>query len=208
MPQPMPSFARQSFDSSRFGDPVALQTEWKPLKGGGTNFRTHRLTKVNDRKVEFRPTKGTRGFSGIMMAFGIIIPVYHHIEGIVDASYGLFLGALIAWAFGGLFFWVGLKFWNRMKTVLQFDKQSGRFITKPLVQRSISLEKIHAIQLIRERMTSTSSSSKSSFTSYELNLVLHDASRVPVIDHSGRNFIRDDAKKLSGFLDVPLWDGM
>lgn len=202
-----------SFDPSQFNDPVAVQTEWTPLKGGGTNFRTHNLIKVSDRKMEFSPSTGTRLFSGFLMGFGLSIPVYHHqVQGVVDASYGPFLGAAIAWGFGGLFFWVGLRFWMRLKGKCVFDKSTGRFLNDGQDYRVVSLDELHAIQLIRERMTSSDSSvgssSRSSFTSYELNLVLHDGRRAPVMDHSDRRQIRDDAEKLGEFLGVPVWDSV
>ena len=34
-------------DPEVFNHPLAQQTEWYPLKGGGTNFQTHRLDSSN-----------------------------------------------------------------------------------------------------------------------------------------------------------------
>lgn len=94
-----------AFDPNQFIDPVATRTDWSPLKGGGTNFKTHKLKKV------------------------------------------------------------------------------------------------HALQLISEYVRGD----KSSYYSYELNLVLKDGERINVIDHGDRSAIQRDAQALAGFLGKPLW---
>ncbi len=47
---------------------------------------------------------------------------------------------------------------------------------------------------------------KSSYYSYELNLVLDDGSRINVVDHGNLDRLRGDAQTLSRFLDKPVWD--
>jgi hypothetical protein len=47
---------------------------------------------------------------------------------------------------------------------------------------------------------------KSSYYSYELNLVLDDGRRINVIDHGNLDRLRSDAQPLSRFLDKPVWD--
>ena len=77
-----------------------------------------------------------------------------------------------------------------------YDKEELKAFTK--------LDDIHAIQLISEYI----SGKKSSYYSYELNLVLKDASRINVIDHGNDSTISSNAKVLSRFLDVPVWDAI
>jgi hypothetical protein len=64
------------------------------------------------------------------------------------------------------------------------------------------LEDVHAIQLLREYCRGN----KSSYYSYELNLVLHDGRRVNVVDHGKHSQILDEARMLSECLEVPVWD--
>ena len=74
-----------------------------------------------------------------------------------------------------------------------------------LVERgdsSAPLSSIHALQLLSEFV----SGSKSSYHSYELNLVLNDGSRINVVDHGNLDRLRSDANTLSRFLDKPIWD--
>ena len=120
------------------------------------------------------------------------------------------LGVLVV--IGRPFSWEGLKFWLRIKSSCIFDKSTGRYsqhIGEYVIGR---LDEIYALQLIREGMRSSDSgvgsSSKSSFISYELNLVLASGKRVPVIDHSARDQIQKDADTIVRFLDVPLWDNI
>ena len=74
-----------------------------------------------------------------------------------------------------------------------------------LVRRNDSsapLSSIHALQLLSEFI----SGSKNSYYSYELNLVLHDGSRINVVDHGNLERLRSDASTLSQFLGKPVWD--
>jgi hypothetical protein len=64
------------------------------------------------------------------------------------------------------------------------------------------LEDIHAIQLLSEYVRR----SKSSYYSYELNLVLNDGKRLIVVDHGNLTRLQEDAKKLLEFLGKPVWD--
>ena len=65
------------------------------------------------------------------------------------------------------------------------------------------LSEVKAIQVLRERI----SSKNGSYYSYEINLVLADASRINVIDHGKHEAVIDDAELLATTLGVPLWDG-
>ncbi len=57
--------------------------------------------------------------------------------------------------------------------------------------------------MLRERIRSKNGS----YYSYEINLVLHNASRVNVIDHGNHQAVIEDAETLAQALGVPLWDG-
>ena len=64
------------------------------------------------------------------------------------------------------------------------------------------LDRVHAIQIVHERVRD----SDSSYTSYEINLVLHDAQRVTVVDHGSLKHIRRDAEQIAELIGVPVWD--
>lgn len=95
-----------------------------------------------------------------------------------------------------------------------FDKERGYFhrgwkkperaIDPALLKNYLPLDKIHALQLISERV----SGNKSSYLSYELNLVDVDGGRVNVVDHGHLRGIEEDARMLAEFLGKPLWNGI
>lgn len=47
---------------------------------------------------------------------------------------------------------------------------------------------------------------RASWRSYELNLVLDDGSRVPVVEYSDRSELSADVERLSALIDKPVWD--
>ncbi|WP_092447345.1 hypothetical protein [Winogradskyella sediminis] len=63
------------------------------------------------------------------------------------------------------------------------------------------MKSIVAIQIIGEYVQSDDGSYKS----FELNLVLDDASRRNVVDHGNLKSIIKDAEMLSAFLNIPIW---
>ena len=206
--------ATASVDPAVFNHPVAQKTEWHPLKGGGTNFQTHRLDSSNPDKLVFSATLGAKMFSGLFAViglFGMVIPAVIFFTG------GMKEGALLMFAllFGGTFFGVGMfmlylfalprvfdtfygcyyKGWKRPQHTIQMSQNKKHAITH--------LNEVEAIQVLRERINSKNGS----YHSYEINLVLNDASRVNVIDHGNHQAIIEDAETLARILGVPFWDG-
>ncbi|MCA9101099.1 MAG: hypothetical protein KDA63_08120 [Planctomycetales bacterium] len=200
-----------TIDPATFGDPLALDVSWEPLKRGGTNFATHRLS-VSLQRCAFRATWGAIIFYLIFLVSGLAasgVGVYLLMDG-DDAT--PWFAPLVLLAFGALFGGVGgaLFFFGTRPVV--FDRQFGWFYKghggPPMAYTddgpgdAARLVDIHALQIVREYV----SSNDSSYYSYELNLVLGDGKRVAVVDHGNRQRLRDDAAQLAEFLDVPLWD--
>ena len=203
---------RVHFDPSQFDDLIAAQIEWSPAKGGGANFKTHNLVQVNRNRIVFRSSIGARIFYGVFLLMGLGFAVafsYPQIsEGTFNFSFDSFFPILFGFLFaviGGLLLYFGTKpivfekgngyFWKGRKnpeTVYNINDQKN--CTK--------LKEIYALQIISEYVRSN----KSSYYSYELNLVLNDGSRINVIDHGKLDKIREDAEKLSQFLDKSVWD--
>ena len=78
-----------------------------------------------------------------------------------------------------------------------FRSHGGR---KPA--ESVELTRVKALQIISELCRGD----KSSYHSYELNLILDNASRINVVDHGSLSKLREDANRLAQFLGVPIWD--
>ena len=203
-----------TFDPAGLNDPVALQTAWSPAKGGGANFRTHRLVTVDHSRLEFKATAGAVVFYLIFLLVGLGvmlgIPAARLVAGdslglTADTLVPLLIGLLFA-LIGGVMLYFGTApivfdlrqgcFWKGRRQPAQvFDKQS--------MKNFAQLPDIHALQIISEYC-----SGKNSYYSYELNLVLKDGQRLNVVDHGNLARLREDANKLAQFLGRPLWDGL
>ena len=202
----------EGFDPSVFDDPVALETEWVPAASGGASFRTHRLVQPSANRVEFTATRGAKAFYLLFFLVGSGL-LFFHLDRIRIEQTGFpDQNTLVPIVVGAVFAVVGacLGWFGTVPRV--FDQRHaafwrGRRLPTPmeLVARgnsSAPLSSIHALQLLSEFI----SGSKSSYHSYELNLVLHDGSRINVVDHGNLERLRSDANTLSQFLDKPAWD--
>ena len=95
-------------------------------------------------------------------------------------------------------FGAGMLWWLYRKNVL-FVKKQGAYTFRG---KSFPLHEVHSIQLIREYC----SGNEGPYLSYEMNLVLKTGERFNVTDHNSLGAIRVDSKKLSEYLDIPVWD--
>lgn len=205
---------RTPFDPSKFNDSLAMTTPWTPLKGGGTNFRTHQLVQMNYNRIEFKATLGAKFFAALFMTVGVAIPAWIGYDTYQKTGILFQREILFTVLFGLLFFGIGaLLFYSFAKPVI-FDKTKGmywkgwkppqRYLSKMENKNSSRISDIHALQLISEFVRSD----KSSYFSYELNLVLRDGTRLNVVDHGKADKLREDAKLLADFLGVPVWDAI
>lgn len=202
---------RAHFDPATLDDPVAMETEWSPLKKGGANFCTRKLVQVSPLRYEFRASLGAILFYLLFLLIGLgvsIIPIAEIIlSGEIWTSKVLFLGAfsLIFTLAGGLMLYFGTR-------PVVFDKQhdcfwKGKITADELIYATANellmpFKEIYAIQLIAEYL----SDSESSYYSYEVNLVSREGVRTNVVDHGKLEKIHEDANTLAQFLDVPVWD--
>lgn len=205
----------RTVDVTQFNHPLAAEVDWHPLKGGGSNFQTHRLDCSNPDLLTFKATKGTLLLCGIFVFIGLLgfaIPLVIFLF-IQPDEWAIFLFALL---FGGIFLAVGLLMYYFMTIPRVFDTFYGCYYKarkRPVHSFSFNnddqakhamthISDIKAIQVIRERI----SSKNGSYHSYEINLVLNDASRINVIDHGKHQAVIEDAETLALNLGVPLWD--
>ena len=194
---------RELLDLNRFNDPVALQVSWAPLVRGGSNFCTHRAQvdeSLSGSRLVFKITPAVYGFCLLFMAVGVIglVGFLLLLLGVAgaDGSSGLFGFVPCVFLVVG---WLLLRGFRRKEA--HFEQFSSQFRQGDSVH---SLHDVRAIQLIREYVRGD----KSSYYSYELNLICGDASRLNVTDHGSLRVIRADAALLGRYLSIPVWDGI
>ncbi|MFH2204350.1 MAG: hypothetical protein ABIJ96_14630 [Elusimicrobiota bacterium] len=195
-------------DPKSFNDPLAERTQWTPAKGGGANFCTSKLHEAGPGRFEFRPTIGMKLFAMVFLLMGLgAVTLGINLFFFVEAP-GHDWGALIPVLVGAVFAAVGGGMLHANAKPLVFDRTRSLFYRGAAgaapPKDYIELSRIHALQLISERCTGKNSS----YYSYELNLILDDASRVNVADHGDRERLREDAQTLASFLGKPIWDAI
>jgi hypothetical protein len=192
------------FDPAAFGDPVATSTQWTPLASGGANFRTHKLYQASVTRWEFRAGIGALLFCGVFAVIGMVV--------LIIGAFKVNEGEWMLVLFGAIFATAGILMWYFMTAPVVFDKDRGyyckgrkkpeRQIDPSLLKNYAPLREIHALQILSEYVKGD----KSSYYSYELNLILKDGTRRNVVDHGSLQAIREDAAMLADFMGVPLWD--
>lgn len=201
------------FDPGVFNDPVAVQTEWSPAKGGGANFRTHKLVTLHADRLEFQAALGAKLFCGFFALVGIIMPSGFLSAMLLSPEFAADIGVIVIVPvlMGLTFLAVGAGLFYFGTAPIVFDRYRGYFwkgrkapnevLNIGVLKEACKLDDIHAVQIISELC-----SGKSSYYSYEMNLVLHDGRRYNVVDHGDQTKIRADAQALAAFLNVPVWD--
>ena len=210
-------FSRDStkvIDPVRFNDPVANSTSWTPLKNGGANFTTQAMKIVDANRIQYRPSVGGALFIVVFIVMGIFIPLSILGFFVEDFQFRLGFDQLIPLFAMVVFTGAGSYFGYRFCIPIVFDKRQGyywRGWKEPShlsridqMDEYCAIETIHALQLISELV----SSDDGGYHSFELNLILKDGGRLNVVDHGGQDRIREDAKVLSDFLNVPVWDAI
>ncbi len=200
----------EKFTPETLNDEIALETQWSPLKPGGTNTTDFKFSKISSNRVEFKASPKLYIAVGAFFILGIAAIIKFSME--PNGSL-LFYGGI---GLGIILILTGISKLIRMGKPPVFDLEKGYFWKdqkkpdKDLKTSSTQcrIENIHAIQLIQERIQSGGSSGSSSFYSFEMNLVLENGSRLNVVDHGTLSRIRKNANQLSNFLDVPVWDAI
>lgn len=193
------------------GYPLASQTSWTPLKPGGSNFKTHKFNVIDNHRAIFGATVGARLFAMIFGGVGSVIVIIG-VTFLITGGFDEMAMGLGLTAFGGIFAGVGIYLYRVFDKAIIFDLSDGLFWRGERPNMSDSEQKpdtwcrigeISGIQIIKEYVRSD----KSSYYSYEINLVLADASRRHVVDHGNLKQISTDAQQLGKFLQVPVWNG-
>jgi hypothetical protein len=203
-----------AFDPSTLGDDLAMKTEWGPASGGGASFGTHRLVSVDPDRLEFKATPGAVLFYALFFVVGLAVVVGFAIA-IATGSVGAQEEGLLRYVplgIGAVFTVVGGSLLYSGVAPIVFDRRRGEYwkgrvapsdVADPAgIESHTDLDRIHALQVISEHCRGN----KSSYYSYELNLVLDDGMRLAVVDHGDLDRVRADAATLARFLDRPVWD--
>lgn len=177
------------------------QLNWEPISLDGHEFKTHKMKQLSPGKIIFTGSLELKIFYGFLMALGLSVPIVYSLKGELDTT---------ATVIGIVIFVVALIFFLRTVSTLVFDKSMGYFYMgdKSSVEKLENhgktycrIVEIQALQLLKKKCYSNNTS----YSSYELNLVLQNGSRINVVDHGDKKVIDRDIKKLATFLNVEIY---
>ena len=140
----------------------------------------------------FKTTIEAYFFSIIFVVLGATFAMVGAADGFSDMS------GIMGLAFFAFGCWYQ---WSLRQKESKFDRYSRRLTQG---KKSFDLTNAEAIQLIREYVRGN----KSSYYSYELNLICSDGNRINIVDHGALRKLREDAVLLAEYLAIPLWDAI
>ncbi|MBN2652283.1 MAG: hypothetical protein JXR63_07865, partial [Spirochaetales bacterium] len=188
-----------NFDPAQYNDEVAMQTEWIPLKRGGANFCTHEFVEIDYNRVGFKASKGAKILYLAFITIGLAIGIGFPVANFINNEFQIDIFAFMPIVFGLIFFTIGTITFRFGTKPIIFDRAKGLFwkgrkepnnySDNSTLKNFAYLDDIHALQLISEYCRSD----KSSYYSYELNLVLENGQRINVVDHGNKVKLRTDA---------------
>ncbi len=214
----VPPYARKQLAGrargAPLGDPVARKTEWEPMNPRGWNIRSRQFVEVSGDRCQFKPTIIALLLSACVLSLGGIALIAVVSGSEFGSSFWL-TDALLPLAALAVF-GAGLCVLYSFVTPIVFDVEIGHFWRGPLNPKrrdpggqsdwAAKLGDIHAVQTVPKFRQGTEDAD-GDYYGCELNLVLHNARRVHVLDHNSYSKLSADAARLARFLDVPVWDG-
>lgn len=205
-------------DPSRFNDELAKRVSWEPLERGGSNMQTHKAVQIGANRIEFQMTAIAKFFPLVLAisVFGFFIGLtikefYSGNFADVDLKAFFLPGAIIG------FFTIIMLISILARKAIIFDRNYGYYwkgkklkegeaVNPADFKGAVRLSEIKALQIIPEWVVKNSGKHTSTYYSYELNLILESAQRVNVLDHGNLPALQEDARVLSEFLGIPIWD--
>ena len=204
---------QKEVDTAKFEDPIADKTEWTSLAGIGASFCTHKRVSAGSKRIEFRVSIGTRlPFLTLLLVGLAATTAFISKWGSKGTESFATDRSLII--FGLLFTSVGSVMYYLLTAPIVFDKPVGffwrgrkspeRVSDISTIKHLAQLDAIHALQLVSSRW----SDERGAWRVYEVNLVLGNGNRLPVVGHGDVDQIRNDAGIILEFLDLPIWDAI
>ncbi|WP_272022464.1 hypothetical protein [Olleya namhaensis] len=180
---------------------IKKKVSTKPAVSGGANFETHVLSQTRY-GFKFKPSLGFALFTLLFVSVAYAF-LYAGIALYIKTQNFDFIFSLVTLV-GTMFFIAGNYLLISYFSPIVFNKHSNRFyrgFNKHNSKKSTVLSNIVALQIIGE----TISGENGNYKSFELNLVLKDASRINVVDHGKLKTIIIDTEVLSKHFNIPIW---
>ena len=168
---------------------------------------------MNSNRIEYRASAWAKFYGSVSILAGVgMIAFILNSEESTNIIFSIIVSVSVCWGIYSLY---------TSSEPMVFDKINGVFLKgrgeiqsfeeNQAESKHIKLKDIYAIQLISEYVLEPSGfndADDDTYHSYEINLVLKNSRRINVIDHGDGFQVLADAKELSNFLGVPIWNGI
>jgi len=192
-----------------FNNKIAIKTNWAPIKGNDFSVVEQELNEISKTRIEFLATKSIKSMEFMIIGaslISLILAIIITLSDIKDSP------AFIFWGFGVFALVFGLFMLKAKLTPRVFDLEQKHYYKGSkyeLAKEKCDIIDIVAIQVLSEFISADNLISESNIKrkdsyKYEINLILKDAQRINLVESSNLQKIREDAKKLSEFLNIPL----
>lgn len=180
-------------------DEIFSSLSWKPNKKGGYGFKTKEVIICDNGTIVFK-TKPLIPIIYSIVTFIVFCFFYDFLADISNNEFYIIPLYLIVTC--SLFYYYSRDFILDNELKYFYKGKLGKIKKNQINgKRFISFDKIHAIQILEERVRKKNGY----FYSYEINLVLKDGKRITLVDHSKLDEIKTDSEKVAKLLDIPIW---
>ncbi len=204
---------------SSIDDEIVKNSSFLPLKRGWTNIKSHDLIIDNNWNYLFQ----VKWFFLILFLIMFSVPIimtliiiggelYNsnfqiHSDMVGEFLWPIIISIISLFPAGTLFYFLYRSYLFDFQSWYFYDTRYAKKLFE-LIQNEkykdkiISLNEIEALQVVSERVHGKNTS----YTSYELNMILKNSSRVNIIDHWNLEEIRKNASELANKLWVKVYD--
>lgn len=183
-------------------DPIADQIKWTPVRLGAAGKTIVKEIGIN--KIKIKPSKSVFVFVGIFVVLGSFLLLY----GLFEVSISMILIGFCVVVLPLIVSSEAFKEIHIDKTEnLIYEKKKFIFekfdSSLPLLE---CISNVHALQITSKYIMSGRRGSHSGYWCFEINLIFKDLRRACIMNHEDRLGLIEDAKKISTFLNIPIWD--
>jgi len=195
-------------DILSLNDPIAEKVDWSSNSFYKDFESKYNLVYKNPKRLEFHLNSKCRLIQFLFLFIGGgVITLFILINSILNLRVNCCNGDFLVGGFLLLSIWL---FWSLMtKSPIIFDKSEGCFKKEKSKLFNIltfnffsdalcELKDIHALQLVSREVRVN--------YEHEVNIILNDSRRIHIINDYSLEKIKKDAKELSIFLNIPVWD--
>lgn len=197
------------FDPKTSDDKIAKKTYWSSCSSDRRHSPAYNLV-VGDNRLEYKTSASAYILSyGLMFAgaMAFVISIFQFIY----QNYG-FSSWLPFFGTGIFFMLIGYMLSRSTSESMVFDKSSQLFSKGS--GRNFGLNKLYAVQLVSIDISNEHNDSDRDFLDfrsnstrfYELNIVLKNSKRINLTSHTSYSRTMKDAKIISEFLEIPIWN--